>query len=74
MFRTNAVNKKEKKNISKRHGMKVNASVVKQPLYSGKVILSVGKHSKKVVVTNVKRQPFKTSRKHMDSLPEKKIK
>lgn len=54
--------------------MKVNASVVKQPLYSGKVILSVGKHSKKVVVTNVKRQPFKTSRKHMDSLPEKKIK
>ena len=44
MFRTNDVNKKEKKNISKRHSMKVNALVVKQPLYSGKVILSVGKH------------------------------
>ena len=36
--------KKKKKNLSKRHIMKVNALVVKQPLYSGKVILSVGKH------------------------------
>ena len=48
MFRANAVNKKEKKNIIKRHSMKVNALVVKQPLYSGKVIWSVGKHLKKV--------------------------
>ena len=54
--------------------MKVNALAVKQPLYSGTVIWSVGKHLKKVVVANVKRQPFKTSRKRMDSLPEKKIK
>ena len=39
---------KKKKNIIKRHSMKVNALVVKQPLYSGKVIWSVGKHLKKV--------------------------
>ena len=46
MFRTNAVNKNEKNyNYNyKRHSMKVNALVVKQPLYFGKLILSVGKH------------------------------
>ena len=53
--------------------MKVNASVVKQPLETLER-LSCQLGSTKVVVANVKRQPFKTSRKRMGSLPEKKIK